>query len=445
MDSSGRINELHSNVQYNDVDNSLDILSGTTLDVSNSMIRLSQSQKASIIESVGKDIDIGSYDLNVGNVLMKDLVSTNGDTGGGLTYVDSSGRVNGLEAKEQYNIHDDSIGTLQGTIWDVTRGMLRLSQSQKASIIESVDKDIDIGAHSLTLEKVVGTTIQLRGEMVFGGPVIYAIKVISPGAQIDPSKDEKCIFHISSSGSTLLNGNGQLAGHIIYITNTDGASIHTILLGSSTLTNINPGATAKFIFTGTHWSRLMDASSSGGSRRRLRRASFLETQLSDNANAGPRKLRRVLHLKSNKFTGKIDSSTNTVILNDEAGTTIQLPLATGSGRVIHFSIQQSLTPGSVYSISGHTENTSFRGILLMHSNGANSYKEILKAVNCNGYSIDLAYHGGGILGSVFEVVDVGDESWAVGGNLHNAGNVAYNPCNNSSYRMKSTRNEMYDR
>ena len=48
------------------------------LDVSNGMLMLSQSQKASIVEGVGQDIDIGVYDMKVNNVISSSLESSNG-------------------------------------------------------------------------------------------------------------------------------------------------------------------------------------------------------------------------------------------------------------------------------------------------------------------------------------------------------------------------------
>ena len=103
---------------------------------------------------------------------------------------------------------------------------------------------------------------------------IYASKAISPGAVINPAIDGKSWFKISSSGS-MLEGSNQVAGHIVYITNVDTKSSHTITDGN-TLTNINPKSTAQFIYTGSQWSKHIDATSpssiyrsSGGNRRRL--------------------------------------------------------------------------------------------------------------------------------------------------------------------------------
>ena len=105
------------------------------------MLRLSQSQKAAVVEGVGKDIDIGMFDLSVGNIVLNDLKSNSG--GGAITYVDPYGRFGSLDGKINYDVKANSLNVFTGTSLDISRGMLRLSQSQKASIVESAAKEFE--------------------------------------------------------------------------------------------------------------------------------------------------------------------------------------------------------------------------------------------------------------------------------------------------------------
>merc|ERR1712072_1324256 len=425
VDASGRVGALESNVRYDVNDNSVNILSGTVLDVSKGMLRLSQSQKASIIEGVGKDLDIGPYDLNVGNILMKDLKS---NTGGGITYVDASGRVGALESNVRYDVNDNSVNILSGTVLDVSKGMLRLSQSQKASIIEGVGKDLDIGAHSLTLETLIATNAEVSGKAVFDGAIVFHAKVVAPGAEINPAEEKKSWFQISSSGSTV-SIIGQTKGHIIYVTNIDTTASHTIS-ESDSLVNINRKSTAQFIFTGAGWSRHVDASSSGGGRRRLMRASHEDYD-------GFSKQKSIEKLKAFQEIDNVPSmdyfqvDSNNIFLRRTKGSKIVLPQASGSGHVIRLYIQNYVQLDKKHIISCPNENVcTFNGNLIVYNEDADSPSDYMSTYTCNGKSLTVGVLSGGLAGGFVEFTDMDFGKWLVNGNLRmkSSHHTSINPC-----------------
>merc|ERR1712178_448423 len=141
---------------------------------------------------------------------------------------------------------------------------------------------------------------------------------------------------------------------MIYVTNVD-VFAHTLEEeeGSGALSHIKPGATTRFIFTGVHWScHQTDVSLPNAGRRRLK-MSMID---SEDVESSVVSLEHTLNMKNRTNFKTIDENTNKVFLNDFTGTKIELPLATGSGRVIRFTIQQSLVSGSVYSIGGKNDD-----------------------------------------------------------------------------------------
>ena len=85
---------------------------------------------------------------------------------------------------------------------------------------------------------------------------------------INPAIDGKSWFKISSSGS-MLEGSNQVKGHIVYITNVDTKSSHTITDGN-TLINISLKSTAQFIYTGSHGASIL---------MQLRQALYIDPQV----------------------------------------------------------------------------------------------------------------------------------------------------------------------
>ena len=71
---------------------------GKIMDVSQGMLRLSKSQKQSIIESIDTDLDLGSHDIKA-NTLISKHISTSSTYGNGILYSDIDGTI--LEKKQQ--------------------------------------------------------------------------------------------------------------------------------------------------------------------------------------------------------------------------------------------------------------------------------------------------------------------------------------------------------
>merc|ERR1711871_1058999 len=130
-------------------------MSSRTMDVSNGILVLSQSQKASIVEGVGEDIDIGVYDMTANNVILSSLKSSNG---GGLLYTNNDGQILSMNNVLSYDTTSNKIDLMSSRTMDVSNGILVLSQSQKASIVEGVGEDIDIGVYDMTANNVISSS-----------------------------------------------------------------------------------------------------------------------------------------------------------------------------------------------------------------------------------------------------------------------------------------------
>ena len=68
-------------------------------DVSKGVLLLSQSQKASIVEGVGQDIDIGVYDMK-SKLVSSSLKSS---SGGGILYTSSDGTITSMNDVLSYD------------------------------------------------------------------------------------------------------------------------------------------------------------------------------------------------------------------------------------------------------------------------------------------------------------------------------------------------------
>ncbi len=80
-------------LEYDAVLGKVNVMSSKTLDVSSGMLHLSASQKASIVEGVGRDIDLGMYEMKA-----KDLVSTSlMSSERGMLYSNKEGKIVSME------------------------------------------------------------------------------------------------------------------------------------------------------------------------------------------------------------------------------------------------------------------------------------------------------------------------------------------------------------
>jgi hypothetical protein len=150
-DVDGKILSMSNVLSYDSTSNKIDLVSSRMMDVSNGIFVLSQSQKASIVEGVGQDIDIGVYDMKVNNVISSSLESSKD---GGMLYTNRDGKILSMKDVLSYDVASNTLSIGSSNMLDVSNGMLMLSQSQKASIVEGVGQDIDIGAFTFTAKKV---------------------------------------------------------------------------------------------------------------------------------------------------------------------------------------------------------------------------------------------------------------------------------------------------
>mgnify|MGYP003314574174 CR=1 FL=1 len=70
--NKGKIASLDDIFEYDTSSNTLNIMSSNVFDVSNSILKMSPSQKASIIEGIQQNIDIGKYSIKAKNIKLVD-------------------------------------------------------------------------------------------------------------------------------------------------------------------------------------------------------------------------------------------------------------------------------------------------------------------------------------------------------------------------------------
>ena len=97
------------------------------------------------MEGVGQDIDIGVYDMKANKLVSSSLKSS---SGGGILYTSSDGTISSMNDVLSYDGSSNKIDLQSSRMFDVSKGIL-LSQSQKASIVEGVGQDIDIGVYDM--------------------------------------------------------------------------------------------------------------------------------------------------------------------------------------------------------------------------------------------------------------------------------------------------------
>ena len=165
-DVDGKILSMSNVLSYDSTSNKIDLVSSRMMDVSNGIFVLSQSQKASIVEGVGQDIDIGVYDMTANNIISSSLESSNG---GGLLYTDVDGKILSMNNVLSYDSTSNKIDLVSSRMMDVSNGIFVLSQSQKASIVEGVGQDIDIGVYDMTANNIISSSLESSN----GGGLLY--------------------------------------------------------------------------------------------------------------------------------------------------------------------------------------------------------------------------------------------------------------------------------
>ena len=164
------------------------------MDVSNGIFVLSQSQKASIVEGVGQDIDIGVYDMTANNIISSSLESSND---GGLLYTDVDGKILSMSNVLSYDSTSNKIDLVSSRMMDVSNGIFVLSiNNQKASIVEGVGQDIDIGVYDMTANNIISSSLESSN----GGGLFYTDvdgKILSMNNVLSYDSTSNKIFSIS--------------------------------------------------------------------------------------------------------------------------------------------------------------------------------------------------------------------------------------------------------
>merc|ERR1711968_358894 len=139
-------------------------MSSNVFDVSNSILKMSPSQKASIIEGIQKDIDIGDYgfkakSITVSEFASENLVSTSLIASKGLLYGDDEGKIASLDNVFEYDTSSNTLNIMSSNVFDVSNSILKMSPSQKASIIEGIQQNIDIGKYNIKAENMISNSL----------------------------------------------------------------------------------------------------------------------------------------------------------------------------------------------------------------------------------------------------------------------------------------------
>merc|ERR1711916_123061 len=116
---------------------------------------MSPSQKASIIEGIQQNIDIGKYNIKAENMISNSLQSSNT----GLLYADDEGKIVSMDNVFEYDISSNTLNIMSSNVFDVSNSILKMSPSQKASIIEGIQQNIDIGKYNIKAENMISNSL----------------------------------------------------------------------------------------------------------------------------------------------------------------------------------------------------------------------------------------------------------------------------------------------
>ena len=101
-DDEGKIVSMDNVFEYDSVSNALNIMSSKVFDISKGILKMSPSQKASILEGVQQDIDIGDYNFRAKSISVsafssENLVSTSLIASKGILYTDDEGKIASMD------------------------------------------------------------------------------------------------------------------------------------------------------------------------------------------------------------------------------------------------------------------------------------------------------------------------------------------------------------
>jgi hypothetical protein len=111
-----------------------------------------------------------------------------------------------------------------------------------------------------------------------------------------------------------------------------------------------------------------------------------------------------------------------IVLNAAAGQTLQLPIATGSGRVINFIIGTAISSNN-YVIKTAQAADLFQGNLFIGVNGSTN-GEPFKGNGTKNITLNGTTTGGLNIGDTFSCTDYAANVWSVTGTLIGSGSVA---------------------
>merc|ERR1712072_647561 len=139
--------------------NALNIMSSKVFDISKGILKMSPSQKASILEGIQQNIDIGQYNLKADNLVSNSLVTSNT----GLLYADDEGKIVSMDNVFEYDSVSNALNIMSSKVFDISKGILKMSPSQKASILEGIQQNIDIGQYGISADTVSVKTLVVDG------------------------------------------------------------------------------------------------------------------------------------------------------------------------------------------------------------------------------------------------------------------------------------------
>ena len=118
---------------------------------------MSPSQKASIVEGVGKDINIGPFDIRAENLLVKG--TQDADTA--IAYVSSLGRIQKLPFV--YDRTEPVVHIKSGKISDTSKGLFQLNHNERAELVESISKDLSLNSGHLQMDSMNSVDAEVSG------------------------------------------------------------------------------------------------------------------------------------------------------------------------------------------------------------------------------------------------------------------------------------------
>ena len=386
------------------------------MDVSKGILRLSKSQKQSIVEGVGANLDFGKHDVKA-NTLVSHSISSTSSYGNGILYSDIDGTILSMDGVLSYDGNMNSVSLHGGKIMDVSKGILRLSKSQKQSIVNGVTiKDATFRGNTY-----IGS--RKRDVLTFTGRTVYDRVVMTGNSvTIDPSQGGTYfVVSVVATGTiTLTVSNNGEVGQMIFIENSDDAPTAAVIIAARSV--------EQFIFDGINWRPVVSAAQ--GSRRRLLEDLSSEEDPEPQKSGTPAKD----NLAAQNITSAVGETAiikDIVLFNAPRGCVLILPKATGSGREIRIYVQSNILPGHFHTVKSKFKGDMIVGSLISYNEAASSAENFIEMKACSASATDgiiLSHMGGGGAGGYILLRDAQESSWATSGQLRSRGALEANLC-----------------